>query len=82
MQSALKTSLNSTDQCRFNKIFYKLNILQLFTQVSSTSERGETRDRLEMIFVWTPDSVDLSDVQKFFSGYNPLNVEQVTTDLR
>ena len=81
MQSALKTSLNCTDQCRFDKIFYKLNILQLFTQVSSTSERGETRDRLEMIFVWTPDSVDLSDVQKFFSGYNPLNVEQVTTDL-
>ena len=43
-----------------------------------TPSERETIDRLEMIYVWTPDTIDLADVQKFFSGYNPLNVDQVS----
>ena len=42
----------------------------------SQSDR-ETVDRLEMIYVWVPEELNLADVQKFFSPYHPLSVDQV-----
>ena len=31
-----------------------------------------------MIYVWSCDELDLADVQKFFSEFHPLDVDQVT----
>ena len=31
-----------------------------------------------MIYVWSPDKLDLAEVQKFFSGYSPLSVDQLS----
>ena len=34
--------------------------------------------RLEMIYVWSPSRLDLTELHKFFSGYNPLSVDSLS----
>ena len=31
-----------------------------------------------MIYVWSPNDLELANVQKFFSEFHPLNVDQVS----
>ena len=38
----------------------------------------ESVNKLETIFVWSPDKLDLADVQRFFSSYSPLSVAQLS----
>ena len=38
----------------------------------------ESVNKLETIFVWSPDKLDLADVQRFFSSYSPLSVSQLS----
>ena len=46
-------------------------------QVSPQERETESVHRLEMIYVWSPASLDLAEVQRFFSGYSPLSVESL-----
>ena len=56
-------------------MLHNLILFSFFIYKVSQSER-ETVDRLEMVYVWGPE-LDLADVQKFFSPYHPLSVDQV-----
>ena len=56
-------------------MLHHLILFSFFIYKVSQSER-ETVDRLEMVYVWGPE-LDLADVQKFFSPYHPLSVDQV-----
>ena len=49
----------------------------LIVQVSPQERETESVHRLEMIYVWSPASLDLAEVQRFFSGYSPLSVESL-----
>ena len=50
----------------------------LLVQVSPLERETESVHRLEMIFVWSPTSLDLAEVQRFFSGFSPLSVESLS----
>jgi len=51
-------------------------ISKLYRSMQVSQSEREMVDRLEMIYVWGPE-LDLADVQKFFSPYHPLSVDQV-----
>ena len=43
----------------------------------SPTER-ESVHRLEMIYVWSPEKLELAEVARFFSEYSPLSVDQLS----
>jgi len=53
-------------------------ISKLYRSMHVTISERESIDRPEMIYAWMPDKIELADIQKFFSAYHPLNVEQVS----
>ena len=47
-------------------------------QVSPLERETESVHRLEMIYVWSPTTIDLAEVQRFFSSYSPLSVDSLS----
>jgi len=52
-------------------------ISHLYSSLEISQNKENSLDRLETIHVWSPDRLDLPDVQRYFSEYHPLNVELV-----
>merc|ERR1712129_478107 len=55
--------------------FQEISSLYRSLEVSQHEENNP--NQLEMIHVWSQEKVDLEDIQRYFSDYHPLNVEQV-----
>ena len=47
-------------------------------QVSPLERETESVNRLEMLYVWSPTTIDLAEIQKFFAGYSPLSVDSLS----
>ena len=58
--------------------FEEISKLYSSMKVSPLERETESVHRLEMIYVWSPTSLDLAEVQKFFSGYSPLSVDSLS----
>ena len=57
--------------------FQEISSLYRSLEVSQDHSDENQLNRLEMIHVWSQEKVDLEDIQRYFSDYHPLNVEQV-----